>query len=152
MRLFPALQLLLIPLLFALLATRTASGAPATSLIVINEIDYDQPSTDTAEFIEIYNGSSASIDLDPYSLRLVNGHDNGAAIYRTIELPPVSLGAGDYYVVCGNISNVPNCDLYVEPPALGLIQNGNPDAVALFNSETLVDTLSYGGASDRFCT
>jgi predicted amidohydrolase YtcJ len=38
--------------------------------LVINEIDYDQPSTDTAEFIEIKNTSGSSVNLDSYHLDL----------------------------------------------------------------------------------
>jgi hypothetical protein len=35
------------------------AASPSASEVVINEIDYDQPSTDTAEFIEIKNNSAA---------------------------------------------------------------------------------------------
>jgi len=115
---------------------------PATSQIVINEIDYDQPGTDTGEFIEIYNGSGADIDLDPYSLRLVNGANTIS--YLTIALPAVSLPSGGYYVVCGDSAIVPFCNLDATPDS-NLIQNGAPDAVALINGADLVDTLSYEG-------
>jgi hypothetical protein len=50
--------------------------------LVINEIDYDQPSTDTAEFIEIKNISGSSVNLDSYHLDLVNGTAGGAAIWH----------------------------------------------------------------------
>ena len=39
--------------------------AQTTSTLVINEIDYDQPSTDTAEYLEIKNVTEQAIDLDP---------------------------------------------------------------------------------------
>jgi hypothetical protein len=48
---------------FALAAP--ASAAAASDTLVINEVDYDQPSTDTAEFLELKNVSAAAIDLDP---------------------------------------------------------------------------------------
>jgi cysteine-rich repeat protein len=112
--------------------------------IVINEVDYNQPGSDTAEFIELKNTGSGSVNLDSYELRLINGSDN--ALYDTIDLPEVSLISGDYYVVCSNTTNVPNCDFSVT----GLsIQNGSPDAVALYkvsgSVETLIDTVSYEG-------
>jgi Lamin Tail Domain len=35
----------------------------ASATLVINEIDYDQPGTDTAEFLELRNVSPSPIDL-----------------------------------------------------------------------------------------
>lgn len=113
--------------------------------LVINEIDYDQASTDTEEFMEIFNPTSRSINIDAYSLELVNGTGGGAAIYQTIDLPNVDLAAGDYFVVCGNAALVPNCDLDVDPDT-NLIQNGAPDAVGLrAPTGALADTVSYEG-------
>ena len=94
---------------FALAAP--ASAAAASDTLVINEVDYDQPSTDTAEFLELKNVSAAAIDLDPYSVQLVNGTGGGATSYQTIDLPSVSLANGDHYVVCANMANTANCDL-----------------------------------------
>ena len=126
-------------LLLAVLAT-LALAAPASAALVINEIDYDQASSDTAEFAEIRNDGSAPVDLDPYALRLVNGANN--TVYKTIDLPATSLAAGDYFVVCGG--TVANCDLDTTPDT-DLIQNGAPDAVALVNGDTIEDTVSYEG-------
>jgi len=140
------------PLLFAcvtlvigLIAVGSGSGAVSTTLVV-NEVDYDQPSTDTAEFLELKNVSASAIDLDPYSVELVNGNAGGAVIYQTIGLPSVSLAAGDHYVVCGDAATTANCDLDVTPD-LNLIQNGGPDAIGLRLGTTLVDALSYEGDS-----
>jgi predicted extracellular nuclease len=114
--------------------------------VVINEVDYDQVSTDTAEFFELKNVSASAIDLDAYVVELVNGNAGGALIYDTINLPDVSVPAGDYFVVCANATTVVNCDL-VHAPATNSIQNGGPDAVGLRNGATLVDALSYEGDS-----
>lgn len=124
-------------------AANVAVPEPPANL-VINEIDYDQAGTDTAEFIEIYNAGTAAVNLDPYTIELVNGNAGGASVYQTIDLPAVSLPAGGFYVVCANAATVPHCNLDVSPDT-NLIQNGNPDAVALRNGTTLVDTVSYGG-------
>jgi predicted extracellular nuclease len=129
----------------ASLALPGAASAASTSL-VINEVDYDQPSTDTAEFLELKNVSGGSIHLDPYSVELVNGNAGGAAIVQTIDLPAVDLPAGEYYVICANAANTPNCDLDVAPDT-NLIQNGEPDAIGLRQGTTLVDALSYEGNS-----
>ena len=116
----------------------------ASTTLVVNEIDYDQPSADTAEFVEIKNVGSAAINLDSYSVELINGNGGGATVYKTINLPNESLAAGDYYVICGDATTVPNCDLDTSPDS-GLVQNGAPDAVAIMLSGTVVDTVSYEG-------
>jgi len=113
-----------------------------TVAVVINEIDYDQPSTDAAEFIELKNVNPYAVDLSQLTLELVNG--NGTVVYRTINLPSVILAAGDYFVVCANAATVANCDMDVSPDT-NLIQNGAPDAVALRFNGTLIDAVSYEG-------
>lgn len=121
----------------------TAALALAANL-VINEIDYDQPSTDASEFVEIRNNDSISVDLSAYNLQLINGSGGGAAQYQLFALPVVNLAPGDYFVVCGDAANVPNCDLDVTPNT-DLIQNGAPDAAALRFGTTIIDAVSYEG-------
>jgi len=131
------------PLLLILLSLAQPVRAVSTTL-VINEIDYDQPGTDTAEFLELKNVGLAPINLDTYTVELVNGTGGGAALYQTIDLPNVSLAAGDYFVICANAATTPNCDLDVAPDT-NLIQNGAPDGVGLRESGVLVDAVSYEG-------
>ncbi len=107
--------------------------------LVINEIDYDQPGTDSGEFIEIKNVASSAKDLAGVTLALINGFDGLG--YDTFPLPAIALGSGDYFVVCESAADVPNCDLEV----LSSIQNGMPDAVALIFGGLVVDTVSYEG-------
>jgi predicted extracellular nuclease len=116
----------------------------ASSTLVVNEIDYDQPSTDTAEFLEIKNVSGAPVDLTSHSVELVNGTGGGAAVYQTIALPSTTLAAGGYLVVCANAATVANCDLDAAPDT-NLIQNGAPDAVAITLGGAIVDAVSYEG-------
>ena len=111
--------------------------------LVINEIDYDQPGVDDADFVELYNNSTFSIDLSGYDLRMVNGSGGGASVFQTVSLPSVMLAPGDYYVVCMVGSSVPNCDL----DALTKVENGSPDAVGLVLGGTVVDAVSYEGDS-----
>ena len=120
-----------------------ANSCPLPTL-VINEIDYDQPGTDSAEFVEILNTGVSPIDLDPFAIEIVNGSGGGASVSTTLNLPNVMLAAGDYYVVCANAANTPNCDLDVSPDT-NLIQNGAPDAVALVQGAVIIDTVSYEG-------
>ena len=138
------MRVLLIAVAACLVLAAPASAASTT--LVINEVDYDQAATDTAEFVELKNVSSAAINLDPYSLQLVDGNARPATVYRTVDLPDVALAAGDHYVVCGNQANTANCDLDVTPDT-DLIQDGSPDAIGLRLGETLVDTVSYEGST-----
>ena len=120
--------------------------SPTAGDLVVNEVDYDQPSTDTAEFLEIKNTTAGSIDLTGVEVVLVNGNGGGAVIYDTIALPPIALASGDYFVVCANAATVANCDLD-DGPDTNFIQNGAPDAVAVVLGSTIIDTVSYEGNS-----
>ncbi len=122
--------------LFIILA---AAVGNAGAQLVVNEIDYDQPGSDFAEFVELKNISGAVVNLDAYTVELVNG--NGGTVYQTVDLPNVDLDAGEFYVLCENAATVPACDLDI----LNQVQNGSPDAVAIRNGGTVVDTVSYEG-------
>ena len=130
---------------FMLFGAHSTAHAQSTTL-VINEIDYDQPSTDGSEFVEIKNVSAGVLNLSGYNLELRNGSNNSQ--YQLFALPAVDVAPGGYFVVCGDPANVPNCDLDVSPNT-NLIQNGAPDAAALWLGAvggTLVDTVSYEGS------
>jgi len=114
--------------------------------LVINEFDYDQPAVDTAEFIEIYNASGAPIDLGLYSVVLINGFN--ATTYDSIALASQLLATGDFFVICGDLGYVANCDL-VRPISTNMIQNGAPDAIAIVenSSGNIIDAVSYEGST-----
>ncbi len=61
--------------------------------LVINEFMYNNPGTDSLEFIEIYNNDSAPIDLAGFSLTNAVNHTWAVATV---------LNPGDYYVICGD--------------------------------------------------
>ncbi|MEM1081874.1 MAG: lamin tail domain-containing protein, partial [Pseudomonadota bacterium] len=111
--------------------------------LVINEVDYDQDGTDNAEFIELFNAGASAVDLTGLAIELVNGNTN--SVYESFNLPAVSLAAGDWFVLCANPANTPNCDLDVSPDT-NLIQNGEPEAVALVQGALVIDTVSYEGS------
>ena len=144
----PALSAASLALVLGDAGVAEPAKAGAAPTLVVNEVDYDQPGTDIAEYIEIKNVSGASVSLDGFVIELVNGNGGGAVVYQTIPLPPFALAPGGYYVVCGNAVNVPLCDLDVMPD-INLIQNGAPDAVAIRSLTTLaiVDTVSYDGVT-----
>jgi hypothetical protein len=122
-------------------ATSFPSASDPSPHIVINEIDYDQPGADQAEFIELKNSGSITINLDPFALDLVNGEGGGAEVYQAIDLPGADIAPGGYYVVCTDVATVANCDL--EAPIA--IQHDGPDAIALLLGTVVIDTVSYEG-------
>jgi hypothetical protein len=124
---------------------------PAGSGLVINEVDYDQNTADTKEFVELYNTSASTVSLEGVVLVFVNGAASQLKEYARVNLSSAgSLAPGQYLVVGSALVldalNSPNVkELAI--PATG-IQNGNPDAVVLFDltQGRVIDSLSYGGA------
>src|SRR5207248_4341624 len=80
----------------------TVSNAPPH--LVINEVDYDNVGTDSAEYIELFNPTATDADLTNVVVMLVNGADS--SVYTTIDLASVGvLPAGQYLVIAGpNVS------------------------------------------------
>ena len=118
-------------------------GKTVHKTLVINEVDYDQPGNDSAEFIELFNPTALPIDLRSVEVVLINGA-NGER-YRSIPLtgvPTSALAPQSYFVICGNSDTVPNCDLPTAPKT-NLIQNGAPDVIVLKHRGTTVDQLIY---------
>jgi len=123
-------------------APNEAVPLPAPEL-VINEVDYDQPGTDAAEFIEIKNVGGSTASLDGLAVELVNGSND--SVYNSFNLPNFSLPSGGYFVICANAANTPNCDLDVTPDT-NLVQNGSPDSIGLVQGAQVIDAISYEGS------
>ena len=77
--------------------------------------------------MEIRNGGAASVDLSVRAA--VRQRREPSGTLPDDDLPAVDLGAGGYYVVCGNPATVAECDLDDGTRPTDLIQNGAPDAV-----------------------
>lgn len=124
-------------------AADVAVSESALGALVINEVDYDQPGTDSGEFIELYNRTGASISLDGIKLMLING--NGNAVYLTVDLTG-TLDAGGYLVVGAPGVTVPGgvTKVVEDDSNGGFIQNG-PDGIALIDAtnDLLLDGLAY---------
>ena len=115
----------------------------------INELDPDQPSTDTAEFIELYGTPNTSLT------GLVIVFYSGAIdqSYAAYDLDGQTLDAGGFFVL--GSSTVANVDMTF-PGASNSIQNG-PDAAAIYvgdasnfptgtpvSAVNIVDAMVYG--------
>ncbi|HVJ02623.1 MAG TPA: Calx-beta domain-containing protein [Sphingomonas sp.] len=101
--------------------------------VFINEIHYDNASTDVGEFIEV--AGLAGTNLTGWTLVLYNGASSSRSSYATLNLS-------------GTIANQENGfgTISIAGPASG-IQNGDPDGVALVDpSGTVVQFLSWGGS------
>jgi hypothetical protein len=128
--------------LFAALTDGTVVAFPAEAALptlVINEVDYDQPGADNAEFIEILNVGDETVSLNGVEIALFNGGTN--EIYSTTKLNDVELKSGEYYVVCYGNNTAEYCNQTV---ASG-VQNGAPDGVQLLFNGEVIDAISYEG-------
>ena len=104
-------------------------GTSSDGMIFINEIHYDNTSSDTNEGIEI--AGTEGVNLDGWSLELYNG--NNGSVYKreslTGTIPNQDDGFGTLFFPIADI------------------QNGAPDGMALVDdSSKVVQFLSYEGA------
>ncbi|MEJ2563016.1 MAG: ExeM/NucH family extracellular endonuclease [Anaerolineales bacterium] len=125
-RSFRAVMLSTILVLLPALALQAQSAGTA---IFINEIHYDNVSTDADEAVEI--AGPAGTDLAGWSLVFYNG--NGGAQYADLDLSGLILDEGDGY---GALAF-----------AQSGIQNGSPDGIALVDpGGAVIQFLSYEGS------
>ncbi len=117
--------------------------SPTPGDLVVNEVDYDQPSTDAAEFLEIKNTTAGSIDLTGVEVVLVNGTGGRRSTTR-LPFPRLRSPRVTTSSLYANAATVVNCDLD-DGPNTNFIQNGAPDAVAVVLGSTVIDTVSVEG-------
>jgi len=115
--------------------------------LVINEVDYDQPSEDTAEFIELYNAGASPLSLAGLALYLVNGGDGKSYARVALGDAGAELAPGAFLLLHGAQGAPAGC-----APALRLpvaVQNG-PDAIVLFDElgGEVLDAFSYEACLD----
>jgi hypothetical protein len=125
-----------------------SGGGTGTPTLVINEVDYDNVGTDSSEYLELFNPSSATTSLAGLAVVLVNGATNTE--YATIDLSPlVSLAPGKYLVIAGASVTVPTSAIKLDPVwTQDEIQNGGPDGIAVVDTvkQAVVDAISYEGS------
>jgi hypothetical protein len=123
-------------------------GVASAQPLVINEVDYDQIGTDTAEFVEIFNPTAGPVSLAGLDLIFVNGANN--LTYRTVDLGVISqIPAGGYLLVASSAVVAPTgVDAIRFAAANDNIQNGSPDGIVLVNrnSVQVLDAVCYEGA------
>lgn len=109
------------------------SMEPAPSLW-INEVDADNPSTDSVEFVELWDGGTGNTDLTGYALILINGSND--TVYGAIDLDGYATDADGFFVIGSAL--VDNVDLVAF--TTNGVQNGQ-DGVALVQG----DAADYAG-------
>lgn len=124
-----------------------SNGGGGTSQLVLNELDYDNIGTDTAEYIELYNAGTGDAPLAGLAVVLVNGANN--AEYSRIDISSIgTLAAGGYLVIAGSGVTVSSSATKLGTAwTQDAIQNGSPDGIAIIDTvtSTLVDALAYKG-------
>ncbi|MCB9897052.1 MAG: hypothetical protein H6825_03495 [Planctomycetes bacterium] len=117
----------------AVLAALCASHVSAGAVLLINEVDADQTSTDASEFIELYSPGGA-LALDDFFVVLYNGSTN--VEYSTFDLDGQAVPADGFFVIGPSTLTVPNTDYSPSNfAATNAVQNGQ-DAVALYFDPT----------------
>ena len=113
--------------------------------LFINEIDYDQISTDTQEYIELAGTTGTYTNI---RIELINGNTSPGSMYLSVDIPSLTItnehqGYGFYVIGSALVENV---DLTPGGwPETNIIQNGAPDAVVLKVGGVIVDAVSYEG-------
>lgn len=138
---------------FGALLVAALLALPAKAAIIINEVDSDSantPTTDYAEFIELYSDSGGVTPLDGLVIVLFNG--NGNVTYTaSLDLDGQSTNSNGYYVI--GTTSIPGANNTSLLGAGNILQNG-VDAVALFQGNavaagtTLAAAMSAGTLLD----
>ena len=104
-------------------------GEDSAGPIWVNEIHYDNTSTDTEEGVEV--AGPAGTDLAGWTLALYNG--NGGTVYATVALAGTIPDQEDGYGTVWTLT--------------GQLQNGSPDGIAVVDPDgEVVQFVSYEGA------
>ena len=103
-------------------------GGGGDTTVLINEVDSDTPGTDTAEFVELFDGGAGSTALDGLVVVFFNGSDDQS--YDAFDLDGFSTDADGYFLL-GNADVSPTPDIVFANNGL---QNG-ADAVAVYTGD-----------------
>ncbi|MEQ9264433.1 MAG: PKD domain-containing protein [Balneolaceae bacterium] len=126
--------------------TATISTGSGSGAVVFSEVFYDTPGTDSQEeWIELYNGTSNSVDLSNWTITDNNGTGS------TFTIPGgTTISSGTYLTIAVNSTGFNalysfDADVYGSIPAL----NNSGDALLLNDAtSTLIDAVAWeGGAS-----
>lgn len=130
--------------------TGMPADCPASVELAINELEYQEPGTDSTEYLELFGPGNQT--LNGFTLTFYNGASSNA--YLTVDLSGESIPADGYFVVGSLLA--PNVDKAIKSATnadTDIIQNegAQPDGIVLsFDGAGLampiiVEALAYGG-------
>ncbi len=126
-----------------------SASATARAAIIINEVVYDDGSTDDREYVELYNSDVVAVDISGWVVRnsdtVAPPGDNNAdfTIPGAGGSGTTMLAAGDYYVI-STFAGVLNVDL-VQGAGVSTLENSNEGMELLDSGGAVQDTLIYEG-------
>ncbi len=129
----------LVPVLILVICiSPIAAFGALPAAIVINEVYYDHPGSDTGwEYVELFNNSESTVDISGWYLEAVDGRTGNARIIwfssQAMSVQP------DEILLIAAECRFPSAGLYL----LGNIENG-PDGVRLCDHDGIVDRVGYG--------
>lgn len=100
--------------------------------ILINELNADNPSIDTKEYVELVNTRPNEVNLDNHYLVFFNGVSDPVDAYLVMNLYGHTIQGYGFFLV-GSAAMTPSPDIVI--PTESMIQNGDSshsDAVALY--------------------
>ena len=113
--------------------------ATLSAQVRINEIDADNPGTDTAEYVELYRPDGTDDSLNGLALVFFEGA-NGDSVYRTVNLSGNSFDPNGFFLV-GGTDTSPGPDLTFDLFGDDFIKNGS-NAVAIYEGTTASEYLN----------
>jgi len=118
-------------------------SATETAMVFISEIaEPGSPTSGNAKFVEIFNGGSASVQLDTYTL---HRYANGSSSSNSVALSG-ALGPGSTFVVCSQAAECLTAYGINGDLAAGNVVTGNGDDVyELQESGLVMDTYGQVG-------
>lgn len=142
----PGAAFAVLALIAAFLVSGATTASAASSTLIITEIDYDQPGTDSAEFVEIHNAARTPATLDGIALVFFNAATTPAEEYLRITLSG-SLYPGGVATVSSPtlLTRIPGGAMdFAFPGGQNQIQNG-PDGAALVrvSTKSVIDAIAY---------
>lgn len=126
------------PKILILILAAAVSGS-VSSPVVINEVYYDHPGSDTGfEFVELYCPGEMDVPLEGWSIAMIDGRTGRMRELWRAE-PAMVIGGGGLVLIGGDSCAVSQAYLLT-----GSIENG-PDAVVLLCCGEETDLVRYGG-------
>ena len=126
-----------ISLIMRLVTTTIGLMGLTNSVIIINEVNPDNPGSDTTDFFELYNTDPFHVSLDNYVVVFWQGGVDPVVAYKVFDLSGLCIDAHGFFLI-GRENVVPKPNFVGQGSGTsGLLQNGGGkcDAVGLYKGK-----------------